>query len=139
MAENLINSSDIFDAGLPGSLQEVTELLVKLRGELAQTAGEIRSSGSGNAQGVKELLNVANALNDAFRATNNALTVNNDALAKYTAALEANARAKQKNAADTKSLTDAEAKEVESLAQHLSFLSSKGIKTCSFGKISQKT
>ena len=126
MAENLIHSSDIFDAGLPGSLQEVTDLLVKLRNELSQTAGEIRGSGSGSAQGVKELVNVANALNDAFKATNNALAVNNDALAKYTAALEANARAKQKNAADTKSLTDAEAKEVEFLSQSLNFLTQNG-------------
>lgn len=126
MADNLIHSSDIFDAGLPGSLQEVTDLLVKLRNELSQTAGEIRGSGSGSAQGVKELVNVANALNDAFKATNNALAVNNDALAKYTAALEANARAKQKNAADTKSLTDAEAKEVEFLSESLNFLNQNG-------------
>lgn len=126
MAENLIHSSDIFDAGLPGSLQEVTDLLVKLRNELSQTAGEIRGSGSGSAQGVKELVNVANALNDAFKATNNALAVNNDAMAKYTAALEANARAKQKNAADTKGLTDAEAKEVEFLSQSLNFLTQNG-------------
>lgn len=126
MPENLIHSSDIFDAGLPGSLQEVTDLLVKLRNELSQTAGEIRGSGSGSAQGVKELVNVANALNDAFKATNNALAVNNDALAKYTAALEANARAKQKNAADTKGLTDAEAREVEFLSQSLNFLTQNG-------------
>lgn len=126
MAENLIHSSDIFDAGLLGSLQEVTDLLVKLRNELSQTAGEIRGSGSGSAQGVKELVNVANALNDAFKATNNALAVNNDAMAKYTAALEANARAKQKNAADTKGLTDAEAKEVEFLSQSLNFLTQNG-------------
>ena len=126
MPENLIHSSDIFDAGLPGSLQEVTDLLIKLRGELSQTAGEIRGSGSGSAQGVKELVNVANALNDAFKATNNALAVNNDAMAKYTAALEANARAKQKNVADTKSLTDAEAKEVEFLSQSLNSLTQNG-------------
>lgn len=134
MGENLISSSDIFDAGLPSSLKEITELLIKLRGELAQTAGEVRSSGSGNAQGVKELLNVANALNDAFKATNNALAVNNDALAKYTAALEANARAKQKNVADTKSLTDAEAKEVEALSQSLNFLTQNGNKNMALWK-----
>lgn len=128
MSENLINSSDIFDAGLPGSLQEITEMLVKLRGELSQTAGDLRGSGTGTSQSVKELVNAANALNDAFKATNNALAVNNDAMSKYTAALEANARAKQKNAADTKSLTDAEVKEVEALSQSLNFLTQNGNK-----------
>ena len=134
MAGNLISSNDIFDAGLPGSLEEITQLLMNLRGELQKTAGDLRSSGSSSSQGVKELVNAANALNDAFKATNNALSINNDALSKYTAALEANSRAKQKNAVDTKTLTDAEAKEIEFLSQSLNFLNQNGTRNMNVWK-----